>query len=280
MTKIQEIPGDLDNLVYSEKNINYDELLNLFDFSKRSGTVTSKSSKELTENDKKYAKVLGKSEESFKTFKDSLVQYPDEDGKISRFVSGARPEHWDREIARALDELTILDIREVLDEAIKDYSITKKVPLYECMLKKNDFLENFSKFIIEKEKEKVTPREIPEEVLKWMKKNADYLPWADIIAKADEDIRRRQAQYEAQQEAEKAKAEVEKQEISGYRDLSKSERSAIEDFRESERVLLKMVDELYTSTDPICDGRWLSIATTHFEQGFMAIVRAIAKPER
>jgi hypothetical protein len=48
--------------------------------------------------------------------------------------------------------------------------------------------------------------------------------------------------------------------------------------KEFEERLLRCIDRLTTSFK--YDSRWLSIARTHFEEGFMALNRAIFKPQR
>ena len=47
--------------------------------------------------------------------------------------------------------------------------------------------------------------------------------------------------------------------------------------RDEERILRSI--DLY-AMNPDVDKRWLSIAKTHIEQGFMAMNRAIFKPQR
>ena len=66
--------------------------------------------------------------------------------------------------------------------------------------------------------------------------------------------------------------------ISGYRELSQEEIDVINKIKkkaEEVDLLLGIVsqDELAP------DMRWNAIAKTHFQQGFMALVRSIAKPE-
>ena len=48
--------------------------------------------------------------------------------------------------------------------------------------------------------------------------------------------------------------------------------------KRDEEMLLRSLD-LY-AMNPDVDKRWLSIAKTHFEQGFMALNRSIFKPQR
>lgn len=67
------------------------------------------------------------------------------------------------------------------------------------------------------------------------------------------------------------------QKITGYRDLSQAEidsMNAIKEYGEQVRVLIETLqgrEEL--------DQRWIAIGKTHMQQGFMALVRAVAKPE-
>ena len=68
--------------------------------------------------------------------------------------------------------------------------------------------------------------------------------------------------------------------ISGYRDLSQGEIDAINDIKQAEKILGQLWNQITEeySADSV-DARWMSIAKTHFEQGFMAFCRAIARPE-
>ena len=71
--------------------------------------------------------------------------------------------------------------------------------------------------------------------------------------------------------------------IKGYRDLSKAEIdliNRIKEHAESVRSLvvdLKTAEALLGGIEP--DPRWLAIGVTHLQEGFMALTRAIAKPE-
>lgn len=65
--------------------------------------------------------------------------------------------------------------------------------------------------------------------------------------------------------------------IKGYRDLSQEEINAMNAVKaEGERLGL-LIEELRENTN--LDQRWVSIAETHLQQGVMAAVRSIAKPE-
>lgn len=65
--------------------------------------------------------------------------------------------------------------------------------------------------------------------------------------------------------------------IKGYRDLSQEEIDAMNEVK----VLAESVGELIEkleSTESV-DKRWLAIAKTDLQKGFMAAVRSVAKPE-
>jgi hypothetical protein len=62
----------------------------------------------------------------------------------------------------------------------------------------------------------------------------------------------------------------------GYRDLTPEEISSmntIKDMAEDIRVELEALESL-----PEVDKRWLAIGKTNLQQGFMAVIRSIAKP--
>jgi hypothetical protein len=64
--------------------------------------------------------------------------------------------------------------------------------------------------------------------------------------------------------------------IKGYRDLSQPEIDAMNQIKEHAAETERLSD-MVRSMD--ADQRWASIAVTHLQQGYMALVRAIAKPE-
>lgn len=69
--------------------------------------------------------------------------------------------------------------------------------------------------------------------------------------------------------------------ISGYRDLNLGEINAINDIKQAEIAigeLWKSVGD-HEGNDFTVDMQWMAIAKTHFEEGFSAFVRAVAKPE-
>lgn len=65
--------------------------------------------------------------------------------------------------------------------------------------------------------------------------------------------------------------------IKGYRNLTESEISLINKLKELGIVLGIQVDELYLT--PGVDQRWTSIGKTHLQEGMMALIRAVARPE-
>lgn len=68
--------------------------------------------------------------------------------------------------------------------------------------------------------------------------------------------------------------------IKGYRDLSQDEIDFMNEFKEMENTLAQMVQgALRNQKQNGIDPRWMAVAKTHFQQGFMAAVRAIAKPQ-
>lgn len=69
--------------------------------------------------------------------------------------------------------------------------------------------------------------------------------------------------------------------IQDYRGLRQDEIDAINEIKQAELALGKLWESIMDADGESfsADGRWMSIARTHFEQGFMAFVRAIAKPE-
>jgi hypothetical protein len=67
------------------------------------------------------------------------------------------------------------------------------------------------------------------------------------------------------------------QKISGYRDLTQAEIDLMNVVKGAE---IAVGDVWRGVMDlPDVDKRWASVARTHFEEGFSALVRSIAKPE-
>ena len=66
------------------------------------------------------------------------------------------------------------------------------------------------------------------------------------------------------------------QPIKGYRQLSPAEAAIINDVKDIAELVGQTVDKLAELPD--IDIRWLSIARTDLQKGFMTLVRAIARP--
>lgn len=64
----------------------------------------------------------------------------------------------------------------------------------------------------------------------------------------------------------------------GYRELTDQERDVVASSKEHENELGRWLKQLMRDVEDI-DGRWVSIARTHFQQGFMALTRAVTRPE-
>ena len=67
--------------------------------------------------------------------------------------------------------------------------------------------------------------------------------------------------------------------ITGYRDLSEAEIDLMNEIKEHGKALGALCDRLTCYFPPPVDGRWVAIGKTHLQQGIMALVRAVAKPE-
>ena len=65
--------------------------------------------------------------------------------------------------------------------------------------------------------------------------------------------------------------------IKGYRDLSQEEIDAMNAVKAEGERLGILIEELRENSD--LDQRWVDIAETHLQQGIMAAVRSIAKPQ-
>jgi hypothetical protein len=64
--------------------------------------------------------------------------------------------------------------------------------------------------------------------------------------------------------------------IIGYRDLSEDDKAQINTIKEVAEEVGTLV--ALAKASPHLDQRWVSIAATQLQQGFMALVRAVAQP--
>jgi hypothetical protein len=66
------------------------------------------------------------------------------------------------------------------------------------------------------------------------------------------------------------------QKIKGYRDLSEQEIILMNDAKSKAEDIGKLIEVL--NENPNIDKRWLAIAKTDLQKGFMSLVRSIAQP--
>ena len=66
--------------------------------------------------------------------------------------------------------------------------------------------------------------------------------------------------------------------VAGYRAQSEKAVALVNAFKVAEEKLLRILDDLAKSAE--IDKRWLAIGRTNIEQGFMAINRAVFRPDR
>jgi hypothetical protein len=68
--------------------------------------------------------------------------------------------------------------------------------------------------------------------------------------------------------------------IKGYRDLSEKEIALMNECKEFAEKVGELVERMNTEAvgAPLLDRRWIAIAKTDLQKGFMALVRSIAQP--
>lgn len=66
--------------------------------------------------------------------------------------------------------------------------------------------------------------------------------------------------------------------VSGYKPQSDEKVQLVNEHKATEERVLQRLDELALRDD--IDQRWLAIGRTHIEQAFMAINRAVFRPDR
>lgn len=66
--------------------------------------------------------------------------------------------------------------------------------------------------------------------------------------------------------------------ITGYQQQSQQKIDAVNTTKGIENDLGRWLKQLQADVEDV-DGRWVSIARTHFQQGFMALNRAVFQPE-
>lgn len=65
--------------------------------------------------------------------------------------------------------------------------------------------------------------------------------------------------------------------IKGYRELNQDEIDTINDIKRTANEVGEIIDGMAGWAE--ADQRWLAIAKTDLQKGFMSLVRAVAKPE-
>lgn len=67
--------------------------------------------------------------------------------------------------------------------------------------------------------------------------------------------------------------------VSGYRSQAQSAIDQVNLNKQAEELTLRQLDQMSEDRAQY-DQRWVAIARTHFEQAYMAMNRAVFKPER
>lgn len=68
--------------------------------------------------------------------------------------------------------------------------------------------------------------------------------------------------------------------VHGYKPQSEASIALVNRFKESEERLLRDLDAMAYSDGDSFDQRWIAIARTNLQQGFMALNRAVFQPGR
>lgn len=69
--------------------------------------------------------------------------------------------------------------------------------------------------------------------------------------------------------------------ITGYGELTQEEIHKMNEVKflgEEVGELVERLERVAKAAPQVIDGRWVAIAKTHLQQGFMALTRSIAKP--
>lgn len=66
--------------------------------------------------------------------------------------------------------------------------------------------------------------------------------------------------------------------IAGFGELSEDQIATINTIKANEAKIKAMLDELLSDEPPMDSARWLAMARTHLEIGFMFAVKAVARP--
>lgn len=67
--------------------------------------------------------------------------------------------------------------------------------------------------------------------------------------------------------------------IKSYRELTQEEIDMMNRIKDVETEVAKIVNEMLSDVGSDFDQRWIRVARTDIQKGFMSLVRAVAKPE-
>lgn len=68
--------------------------------------------------------------------------------------------------------------------------------------------------------------------------------------------------------------------VAGYRPLDAEQLALMNENKLLEELVLRQVDRHVRETSQNIDQRFVSLARTHFQEGFMALNRSVARPQR
>jgi hypothetical protein len=74
--------------------------------------------------------------------------------------------------------------------------------------------------------------------------------------------------------------EIKDSPVKGYTDQGEAKVALVNRYKEIEERLLREVDTIGIAELINHDPRWAAIARTHFQEGFMALNRAVFQPQR
>lgn len=66
--------------------------------------------------------------------------------------------------------------------------------------------------------------------------------------------------------------------VAGYTTQTDAKVAKVNEFKQDEERLLRKIDAMMAGDE--FDKRWAAVARTHFQEGFMALNRAVFQPQR
>lgn len=67
--------------------------------------------------------------------------------------------------------------------------------------------------------------------------------------------------------------------IKGYKPLSEEQKDVVNLLKEHEQIAIDIMNAFSMVSAPPIDERWMAIAKNHIQQGFMAAVRSVSRPD-